>query len=103
MSGIACSNMVPSAPRTVFRGQSFASLSRCGCGIPGSPTGLEDLTPDKVPLWVAGRQAYRTLDDRKGGGVWALPRIMRPRCTGVRLTRGSSCDREVLEICTTDR
>jgi len=69
ISAIACSNMVPSAPVTVFRRESVAGLGRPGRGIPGSPTGLEDLTPDVVPLWVASGDEYPTLDDRKVGGL----------------------------------
>jgi len=61
--------MVPSAPITVFRRESVAGLGRPGHGIPGSPTGLEDLTPDVVPLWVASRDEYPRLDDRKVGGL----------------------------------
>ena len=49
ISAIACSNLVPSAPETVFRRESVAALGRPGRGIPGSATGLEDLTPDGVP------------------------------------------------------
>jgi len=69
ISAIACSNMVPSAPVTVFRGESVAGLGRPGRRIPGSPTGLEDLTPEVVPLWVASGDEYPTLDDRKVGGL----------------------------------
>ena len=61
--------MVPSAPVTVFRRESVASLGRPGHGIPGSPTGLEDLTPDIVTLSVASGDEYPTLDDRKVGGL----------------------------------
>jgi len=53
----------------VFRRESVAGLGRPGRGIPGSPTGLEDLTPDVVPLWVASGDEYPTLDDRKVGGL----------------------------------
>ena len=61
--------MVPSAPVTVFRRESVAGVGCPGRGIPGSPTGLEDLTPDVVPLWVASGEQYPTLDDRKVGRV----------------------------------
>jgi len=61
--------MVPSAPVTVFHTESVACLGRPGCGIPSSHTGLEDVTPDVVPLWVASRDEYPTLDDSKVGGL----------------------------------
>jgi len=61
--------MVPSAPVTVFGRESVAGLGRPGRGIPGSPTGLEDLIPDVVPLWVASGDEYPTLDDRKVRGL----------------------------------
>jgi len=61
--------MVPSAPVTVFRRESVAGLGRPARGIPSSPTGLEYLTPDVVPLWVAIGDEYPTLDDRKVGGL----------------------------------
>jgi len=67
ISAIACSNIVPAAPVTVFRRESVVGLGRPGHGIPGSPTGLEDLTSDVVPLWVASGDEYPTLDDRKVG------------------------------------
>jgi len=58
ISTIACSNIVRSAPVTVFYRKSGP-----GRGIPGEPTGLENLTPDVVPLWVASGDEYPTLDD----------------------------------------
>jgi len=69
ISAITCSNMVPRAPVTVFRRKSAASLGHPGGGIRGSPTGLEDLTPDVLPLWVASGDEYPTLDDTKVGGL----------------------------------
>jgi len=100
---MACSNMVPSAPVTVFCRESFAGLGRPGCGIPCSPTRLEDLTPGVEPLWVASGDEYPTLDDRRFGGLQPLPRIMHPGFAGVRLTRGTSCHSEVVEIGTMGR
>ena len=61
--------MVPSAPVTGFCRESVAGLGRPGRGIPGSPTGCEDLTPDVVPVWVASGDEYPTLDDTKVGGL----------------------------------
>jgi len=61
--------MVPAAPVTVFRRESVAGLGRPGRGIPSSPTGLEDLTPDLVPQWVASGDEYLRPDDRKVGGL----------------------------------
>ena len=61
--------MVPSHPVTVFRHESDASLAHPGRGVPCSPTGLVDLTPDVVPLWVASGEEYPTVDDRKVGGL----------------------------------
>ena len=51
----------------VFRRESVAGLSRPRRRIRGSPTGLEDLTPDVVPLWVARGDEYHRLDDSKVG------------------------------------
>jgi len=95
--------MVPSAPVTVFCRQSVARLSRPGCVIPGSPTGLEDLTPDVVGLWAASGDEYPTLDNRKVARVLALPQIMRPRFAGLDLKRRTSCDLEGVEIRTMGR
>jgi len=53
----------------VFRRESAANLGYPGGGIPGSPTGLEDLTPDVLPLWVASGDEYPTLDNTKVGGL----------------------------------
>jgi len=61
--------MLPSAPVTLFRRESVAGLGSPGRGINASPTGLEDLTPDVVPLWVASGEEYPTLDVRKVSGV----------------------------------
>jgi len=61
--------MVPSAPVTVFRRESVAGLGRPSRGIPSSPTGLEDQTPDVVPLWVPSGDEYPTLDKRMVGGL----------------------------------
>jgi len=69
ISAIACSNMVFSASVTVFHRGSVAGLGRLGRVIPGSPTWLEDLTPDVVPLSVVSRDKNPTLDNKKVGGL----------------------------------
>jgi len=103
MRAIACANMLHSGGVPVFRHESVAGLGHPGRGIPGSPTGLEDLTPDVVPLWVASGDEYPTLHVRKVRGLLASPLIMRPQFAGVSLTRGCSGDPEVLEIRTMGR
>ena len=51
-----------------------------------------------VVLWVAsGGENRSLLKEGNIGGQEALPRIMHPRATGVRLTR-DTCDPEVVEI-----
>ena len=69
ISAIACSNMVPAAGVTIFRRESVAGRGSPARGIPSSPTGQQDLTPDVVPLWVASGDEYPTLDDRKMSGL----------------------------------
>ena len=59
--------MVPSAPGTVFRHEYIAGLGLPGTHIRGSPTGLEDLTPDVVPSWVARDDKYPMRGERKVG------------------------------------
>jgi len=50
ISAIGGSNMVSSAPVTVFRHKSIAGLGCPYRGIPSLPTRPEDLTPDVLPL-----------------------------------------------------
>ena len=97
---IAQCNRVPSAPATVFRRESVSGPMDLRCGVPGSPSGLEFLTPDVV-LWVASGDACRAaLGGGSVDGLRALSRTMCPRAAGVCLTNGTSCDPEVVEVCT---
>ena len=69
ISAIACSNIIPSAPVTLFRCEGGADLGHPSSGIPSSPTKPEDLTPDIVPLSVASRDKYPMLDYKTVGGL----------------------------------
>jgi len=62
----------------VFCREFVARLGQPSCGIPGSPTGHEDLTLDIVPQWVISGDQYPLVDARKVGCLLALPQIMHP-------------------------
>ena len=69
INALAYSNIVPFAPVTVFHHESIASWAHPSYGIYSSPAELEDLMLDIVPLWVANREEYSKLNERKISGL----------------------------------